>query len=306
MAYLGTQKLKELIKREEVIKPSKDERVICGAYELSLGSEVFRTDSSEKIKEFINPKEQVRINPGQFALLLTEETVNIPRDKIAFISIKASIKLRGLVNVSGFHVDPGFKGNLVFSVYNAGSSPISLLSGEPCFLIWFADLSLSENEITDYKSGSHEHKGLNTIPPKYIDALLAGELASPNVLLEKIKSNFSSLETKINLNNEAQNGKINLIERDQKANNYIAATALGLVVVVIVKFVFDWSAIKTGIDKGIEVKRKEQTIDSIINSQLLEKQRLMIEIDSMEKVRDSLKTSVLIPKNGNDSQNKPR
>ncbi len=48
--------------------------------------------------------------------------------------------------MSGFHADPGFKGHLVFSVYNAGSSPISLERGQPYFLIWFAQLELSENE----------------------------------------------------------------------------------------------------------------------------------------------------------------
>ena len=135
MAYLGTEKLKELINSRNVIVPNQN-RVICGAYELALGNEVFRTDSSSQKKEFLDrDNEQVVINPGQFALLLTYEQVNIPIDKIAFISIKAGIKLKGLINVSGFHVDPGFSGKLVFSVYNAGSSQISLMKGNPCFLI---------------------------------------------------------------------------------------------------------------------------------------------------------------------------
>ena len=52
-------------------------RVTCGAAELSLGDEVFRTDSSEKKKEFLKQeREQVVINPGQFALLLTKESVH--------------------------------------------------------------------------------------------------------------------------------------------------------------------------------------------------------------------------------------
>ena len=194
MAYLGTESLKKLIQEENVIDPAPKDfsRIKNGAYELSLGNEIFRTDSKDKKKEILKQdKEQVTINPGQFALLLTQESVNIPTNKIAFISIKAGIKLRGLVNVSGFHVDPGFKGKLLYSVYNAGSSPISLEKGEPYFLIWFAELKLIDKE-TDVYNG--EHKNQNSIPPKYIDALIAGDLASPNVLLEKINNNYSNLD----------------------------------------------------------------------------------------------------------------
>src|SRR5439155_21170679 len=82
----------------------------------------------------------VTIPPGQFGLLITEEEVITPNDAIAFISVRSHIKFRGLVNVSGFHVDPGYKGKLKFSVYNAGSQTIVLEVGEPAFIIWFADL----------------------------------------------------------------------------------------------------------------------------------------------------------------------
>ena len=285
MAYLGTEKLKELIKAKKVIEPDLN-RVVCGAYELSLGCEVFTTDSKDKKKEFlIQPKQQVTINPGQFALLLSHEVVNIPIDKIAFISIKARIKLRGLVNVSGFHVDPGFKGNLVFSVYNAGSGPISLLKEEPCFLIWFADLELTENEATSYDKESHEHKNQNTIPAIYIDALLAGELASPNILNEKIKSNHNTLDNSIKLIDETLKGRITAVERDQKAMNYIAVTAVGLMVAIIIKFIFDFAVFNTGLTKGTELKQKETTADSIINQRLIEKKILLIEIDNLQKVK---------------------
>ncbi|HSZ85826.1 MAG TPA: hypothetical protein VK787_07330 [Puia sp.] len=288
MAYLGSDKLRELIKTKKVIDPDQN-RVVCGAYELSLGNEIFRTDSKDKKKEFLTQlKEQVTINPGQFALLLTLETVTVPTDKIAFISIKAGIKLKGLINVSGFHVDPGFKGNLVYSVYNAGSSPISLLKGEPCFLIWFADLELSPNEKTSYELESHEHKNQDTIPTRYIDALIAGELASPNVLMEKIRTNYDKLDIKINTTNEVQNGRINLIERDQKANNYIAVTAIGIAIAIIIKFVFDWSVFNTGLDKGTELKLKEATADSIINQKLIEKKNILISIDSLERIKNNL------------------
>jgi dCTP deaminase len=59
---------------------------------------------------------------------------------MAFISIKARIKWRGLINVSGFHVDPGYEGRLIFAVLNGGPAAVHLRRGDPCFLMWFADL----------------------------------------------------------------------------------------------------------------------------------------------------------------------
>jgi len=277
MAYLGTERLKQLIDTQKVIEPDLG-RVVCGAYELSLGNEVFRTDSPDRKKEFLNQdNEQVIINPGQFALLLTQEKVKIPIDKIAFISIKAGIKLRGLVNVSGFHVDPGFQGKLVFSVYNAGSSQISLVKGQPCFLIWFSELQLSEGEETNYSKESHEHKDQDTIPTRYIDALLAGELASPNVLSKKIDDIQKELDK-----------RISLIEKEQTAKDYLVKTAVGLGVIILFKFVFDWFAYDNGFRKGLELKQKEISADSVIDKLLLEKRNLLIEIDTLKKIRGTI------------------
>lgn len=285
MAYLGTEKLKELIMTQKVVKPADPNRVVCGAYELSLGNEVFRTDSKDKRKEFLTqPKEQITINPGQFALLLTYETVDIPVNKIAFISIKAGIKLKGLVNVSGFHVDPGFNGKLVFSVYNAGSGPISLLQGEPSFLIWFADLELSKDEATSYEKGSHDHKDQDTIPTKYIDALLAGELASPNALSKRIDDNQKELDK-----------RIGLIEKEQTAKDYLVKTAVGLGVVILFKFAFDWYSYDNGFKKALELKQKQITSDSIINQRLIEKKNLIIELDSLQKGKTKLNSSINQP-----------
>lgn len=280
MSFLGTEKLKQLILNENVIAPHDLQKVDCGAYQLSLGDEVFSTDSTSRKKQVLTqPKEQITINPGQFALLLTLETVRIPKNKIAFISIKASIKLKGLVNVSGFHVDPGFKGKLVFSVYNAGSSPVSLIRGEECFLIWFSDLQLLEGEDSGYDKGSHEHKNQDSIPVKYIDALIAGELASPNVLLKKIDANKTAVDN-----------EILLVKKDQTLDSYLIKTALGIVIALILKFSFDWYTYEKGYNTGEKSKERQIKEDSIINSKLYEKKRLIIEIDSLNKLKNEAKS----------------
>ncbi len=264
MAYLSSQKIVALQESDKIILPFDENRVKSGAYELSLGSEAFRTDSKDRKKEILkDKKEQVVINPGQFALLLTEETVNIPLDKIAFISIKAGIKLSGLVNVSGFHVDPGFKGKLLFSVYNAGSGQISLEQGKPSFLIWFANID--EEDKKPYKG---DHNEQNSIPLKYIDALSKpGELASPNVLLDKINET-KHLKTKI---------------------EWVVLVILTLSIGLSVKFWSDSSELKDAIDYGYNKKIEEGKIDSLHQINRAKFDSINIELQSVKDTLDKIR-----------------
>lgn len=97
--------------------------------------------------QMLQRHEHFIIPPGQFAFLLTEEIIYIPDDIVGFISLKTSAKFRGLINVSGFHVDPGFRGHLLYAVYNAGPSQIHLARGIDMFLIWFATLDRRSQSI---------------------------------------------------------------------------------------------------------------------------------------------------------------
>ena len=156
-----------------LVEPYNQSRVGQGSYELSLSRQVLVSISPESLGEQlvrgilfpskldrdpddISKEAALTIPAGQFAFLYTEESVNIPKNVLAFISIKAKIKLKGLVNISGFHVDPGFSGRIKFSVYNAGTKPISLTYGEPYFLMWFAILSDEDEKPYDSK---HNHNG---------------------------------------------------------------------------------------------------------------------------------------------------
>lgn len=179
MSFLSGTQLQTVLEKA-VGKDFKASRINQAAYELSLGDQVYRTDSPTKKREILDDKDsQVIINPGQFALLITKETVAIPDKYLAFISIKFHQKIKGLVNVSGFHVDPGFDGKIIFSVYNAGPTPIMMDKGKPYFLIWFSTLS----EPVKY-AGAHQNQ--NEISAELIEQL-KGDLASPNALLSHIK-----------------------------------------------------------------------------------------------------------------------
>lgn len=142
--FWSSEKLKKTMCTQNIFFPFNENNIVQGAYELSMGDTYYCTDI--KSKKRIYHGEQFRIPPGQFALLETKEIINIPKNSIGLISIKGSIKLKGLVNVSGFHVDPGFNGKLVFSVYNAGGNHIHISNGELIFLIWLCDIGPEEEK----------------------------------------------------------------------------------------------------------------------------------------------------------------
>lgn len=155
--FWGTKTLAERLEREKLIQPFGPQHVDCAAYTPAIGDEVYVSpNEQEKDPTRVTVKklgcgEPFPIPPGQFAFLLTDETVRVPVDALALISVRAKIKFRGLVNVSGFHVDPGYHGQLTFAVYNAGPASIHLKQGERIFLIWYADLDAAgdgKEEVT--------------------------------------------------------------------------------------------------------------------------------------------------------------
>ena len=137
--------MKKLISSGQLIKNPKkqydDLKDFSGSgasIDLCLGEEVFITPNKQTFS--LKPEETIEINPGQFAVLTTEEILDIPERYLGFITIRFQYKSKGLINISGFHVDPGFKGKLIFSVYNMGPKSVLLKRGYPIFSLFLATI----------------------------------------------------------------------------------------------------------------------------------------------------------------------
>ena len=139
-----------------LVSPFNAKQIDCAAYTLRIGEEVYvspwnKEEALTRTRRTLAERQGFVIPAGQLAFVLTEEIVEVPSYALAFISMKARIKFRGLVNVSGFHVDPGYKGRLVFAVFNAGPSAVHLARGDECFLIWYASL---DRDSRYYREGA--------------------------------------------------------------------------------------------------------------------------------------------------------
>jgi dCTP deaminase len=176
-----------------LISDFRDDNVEYNAYALELGSEYFCTSDrkqgifGDSSKKYLEPGGTLSIYPGQFAFLKTKQTVTVPPDSMAFISMKATYKFEGLINVSGFHVDPGFGGQLLFSVYNAGASPIPLVEGMRLFLIWYSYLDDQNPDTVHTPSIEIRKPGSKDITRDLIKNMSVGML-SLNSLAEDVAS----------------------------------------------------------------------------------------------------------------------
>lgn len=246
MAFWSSQKIEiNLVRLTDHPDPKM---VDCNALTLRLGSEIYITPGLEQpapsshTKQILKSGDPVAIPPGQFAFLLSEEKVTIPPEVMGFISIKATYKLKGLVNVSGFHVDPGWTGRLTFTVFNAGPATIHLEQGLPIFLLWIADL--------DEKSEKRKTvAGPPGIPPGVISNI-TGVVDSIYALEKRTKAELKDVADKMKSELKEVSDKQNAFrdqvseikERQHKVLFYFGMVAVvgGTIVGVAVKAAADY------------------------------------------------------------------
>ena len=194
----------------------------CATYKLCVGEQAFVTADKFGVSAPNDPlitvlsdapNHTLRIPPGQFAFLLTHETVQVPRTAIALISMRATYKFKGLINVSGFHVDPGWIGKLLFSVYNAGASEVIIKKLEPLFLIVYADLDQPSEKL--YAGASQHQEAIN---PSLLEGM-TGQVFSPLMLQRqmealngKVAAQMETVNVKVGGQIEALNGKVATVE----------------------------------------------------------------------------------------------
>lgn len=194
MPFWSGELLARQIPHAGIIKPYDSEHIDCNSYILGMGREAYVTPNYEaslstRTIKILNDHDHFIIPAGQFAFLLTEEIISLPDNVMGFISLRTSIKFQGLINVSGFHVDPGFCGHLVYAVYNAGPSDINLRRGMRIFKIWLASLDVDKSA---YAMNSNGKIGNQHINPNLINGV-PGEIFS----MQGFSKRLTTIETEL-------------------------------------------------------------------------------------------------------------
>ena len=195
MPFLAQRELLAQMNNKQLIADNYETKCIrqC-SYDLRLGKELYM--AGESTPRFLSDEEPyVSLPQGQFAILTSHEIIDIPRNMMAFISVRSKYKLEGLVNISGFHVDPTFKGVLRFGVQNVGPADILLKLYEPTFTIFFAELTSDEiGGGRDKEEDIHFKQGLKGIRLEDVQ-LLGGR----NYTLSTLQKEVDRLKTLVNI-----------------------------------------------------------------------------------------------------------
>src|SRR2546426_3268427 len=187
--FLSGETLKQFVQGHQVISPPEDAQTvgyvddlfdnIC--YQLTVGDEIYISSVEKPLS--LKDRQSVTIRPGEYAIISTAEKLNVPLTKMGLVSMKFRYTGYGLINVSGFHVDPGFKGNFLFTVFNAGPTPVTIRRLEPMFMLLFVDIS---DPVEGY-GGDHQNQ--THIPTEMITAL-----TGPSISLQNLGDRVSTLE----------------------------------------------------------------------------------------------------------------
>ncbi|HEX8578252.1 MAG TPA: hypothetical protein VF655_01495 [Allosphingosinicella sp.] len=185
------------------------------SYNLKMGGQAYVTPVEENDPKSIRTLadgEAFVIPAGQFAFLLTHEAVHVPDDAFALLALRArELQFKGLINVSGFHIDPGYRGRLVLAVNNAGPGEVHLREGQVLFEVFFANL---DRATAKGYAKSSKKKPLFRIEPEIISSI-AGRFETLPGLKKKIEEVESDLRE-----------RIHTLEREQSVTRWASALVL--------------------------------------------------------------------------------
>lgn len=146
-----------------LIDPWQDGHVQPASIDLRLGRDFLFMGAS------INAAGNMPLDPGDFALGTTIETVTIPPHLVGQINGRSSWARKGLIvhTTAGF-IDPGFTGQITLELKNVGNETLWLPVGERiCQLVLTQLTSPAETPYGTAGLGSH-YQGQHGVTPSAI------------------------------------------------------------------------------------------------------------------------------------------
>jgi dCTP deaminase len=106
-------------------------------YDLRVGDEY--RDHRDTNKTELPDGEGVRLDPGAAVIIETMEEVGFPKSRFGHIVPKVTLLQQGISNTSS-KIDPGYRGNLLITVFNLGKKTVFLKKGEPFCTLYVLDV----------------------------------------------------------------------------------------------------------------------------------------------------------------------
>ncbi|MEM0232971.1 MAG: dCTP deaminase [Candidatus Nezhaarchaeales archaeon] len=140
MTILPDRCIRELVEKNNLIDPFDERCLGPASYDARVGSKALKPRAEGSPIVNLEREGILIIDTGEFVEVITLERFNMPNDVAGRIGLRSYYTRKGLQLFSGPQIDPGFKGNLIVSLFNAGPKPIMLRYGDSFCTIEFHKL----------------------------------------------------------------------------------------------------------------------------------------------------------------------
>jgi len=157
--------IKELLRSKKlVIKPVNPEQIQPASVDLRISHEILLLKGDEiefgKEPEYENIREEeIQIPPKTHVLVRTIERVELPNDVGGIVKLRSSLSRIGVMLNNAGWVDPGFKGTLTLSMFNANDVPVKIRAGTRFFQLLLLKLDRESEGYSGKYANQHEITG---------------------------------------------------------------------------------------------------------------------------------------------------
>jgi dCTP deaminase len=119
-----------------------------------------------------NPRLHVKLKTGQTAIIVTAETVTLPADIAAVGFPPSHVSGKGLLMTNPGHVDPGYSGQLRFTVINMAREDYRLDSGDMIVtvLLFKLERGVDKDYAARFGLGTHVTQDeIDVLSPDFLD-----------------------------------------------------------------------------------------------------------------------------------------
>jgi deoxycytidine triphosphate deaminase len=190
MEILAAEDLLSAVEKGTFIKDGRKESCEGIKYDFTLSNMALTVDSKGPI-DIDQEKEKAVIKPGEFAFIITKESLALPENIYCQLSTKRKLSLEGIILLGGLIIDPKYEGKLVFGLYNLSSHDFLLRSGKKLI----AGVFYRINQNIDIRPDP-----INDFPDELIKLMLDSKpnsINAINVVLEELKAEIQTIKRQI-------------------------------------------------------------------------------------------------------------
>ncbi|MFH1450667.1 MAG: dCTP deaminase [archaeon] len=158
---LSGEEIKRMVKENAILENFEDKNIGGAGVDLRVGR-YYRIKSGAKlgvserelpkIEEI--PEDWVEVRPGEYILVETMESVNMPVDLAAWMRHRSTLQRSGVGLLTAL-IDPGYKGTLTFGLKNFGGHAFKLQRGARVAQIVFSRMTgVGEEYNGRYQGGN--------------------------------------------------------------------------------------------------------------------------------------------------------